>query len=567
MENIKVRVIEKTKRRVLSPKEMCGLDVLAVPTWVFRTENGVRWANIEALSNDIDISSSTSSPSGSKRSSFEDETSSSLKFHAQVEHNECTVHVIGPRNILLKGQVKIKGENDNDIVTLVISPIKYKNKNATLVHHVATFKQNEFEINSLDTPMDLILRMLTMVSNGEYVPAVHASVVKETIISGGDIYQPIILSKFNQDKSIMHLQHMTNTCVDKKEKETNPQLTYDNKNNDEFTFDTILPVNKISTEFLKDVVSDWEFDGFHYDKICEGKILPHLCLHLFRVHNIIDELDIDENKLWLFLLEVNKGYNPACEYHNAIHAASVLHLINMIMIKGKVIERISNNRNETLMILLSMFIGASIHDLEHRGVSNNFLIDTFDSLAVLYNDMSPHEHHHSASTFKLLMTDEFNFIHKFSKDMLRTFRKNVVEMVLNTDMHHHFPLLTKFKMRSSTSPLWKDNFSDVLLVMQISLKIADLSHLTYSFNLHHKWTMCITEENFKQGDKEKILGLPISPLCDRNDSDIAPYQLDFFKYIVNDIFDHFAREFKECSLLKNKVKDNYNVWTTMNTFK
>lgn len=49
-----------------------------------------------------------------------------------------------------------------------------------------------------------------------------------------------------------------------------------------------------------------------------------------------------------------------------------------------------------------------MHDFEHRGVNNDFLVRSFDALALLYNDRSPHENHHLAAAWGLLV--EHNFL-------------------------------------------------------------------------------------------------------------------------------------------------------------
>ena len=44
--------------------------------------------------------------------------------------------------------------------------------------------------------------------------------------------------------------------------------------------------------------------------------------------------------------------------------------------------------------------------------------------------------------------------------------------------------------------------------------------------------MQLLEEFFRQGDKEKALGLPFSPLCDRNNTLVAESQIGFIEFIV-----------------------------------
>ena len=43
----------------------------------------------------------------------------------------------------------------------------------------------------------------------------------------------------------------------------------------------------------------------------------------------------------------------------------------------------------TARTLLTAFLSAIIHDYDHRGVNNDFLVRTADPLALMYNDTSP----------------------------------------------------------------------------------------------------------------------------------------------------------------------------------
>lgn len=44
--------------------------------------------------------------------------------------------------------------------------------------------------------------------------------------------------------------------------------------------------------------------------------------------------------------------------------------------------------------------------------------------------------------------------------------------------------------------------------------------------------MSLLDEFFLQGDKERELGLPFSPLCDRNNTLVAESQIGFIDFIV-----------------------------------
>jgi 3'5'-cyclic nucleotide phosphodiesterase len=54
---------------------------------------------------------------------------------------------------------------------------------------------------------------------------------------------------------------------------------------------------------------------------------------------------------------------------------------------------------------------------------------------------------------------------------------------------------------------------------------ADISNTTKPRHLYLNWTQRIMDEFFLQGDKEKQLGLAISPLCDRQTVVISSSQV------------------------------------------
>jgi len=64
--------------------------------------------------------------------------------------------------------------------------------------------------------------------------------------------------------------------------------------------------------------------------------------------------------------------------------------------------------------------------------------------------------------------------------------------------------------------------------MSMVLHCADISHPAKEWDLHYRWTSQLLEEFFLQGDMEKKLGLPFSPLCDRNNTLIAESQIGWY---------------------------------------
>eukprot|EP00834_Sanchytrium_tribonematis_P004089 NODE_184_length_13742_cov_0.550539.p1 type:complete len:722 gc:universal NODE_184_length_13742_cov_0.550539:9675-7510(-) len=255
---------------------------------------------------------------------------------------------------------------------------------------------------------------------------------------------------------------------------------------------------------FQDIISDYNFPIFDFAQSTGGP-LAHVVYFLLTKFDLFRKLNINEEKCVNFFTAVENGYhsNP---YHSSTHAADVVQTLSYFL------QLPNANRFYRDIDLLACIFAAAVHDLDHPGRTNNFLINTQDSRAVLYNDRAVLENHHVSTAFRLLKKDESNFISHFTKPEAKQFRELVVDMVLATDMVQHMALLTFFKNRiNSEKELDPEVREDVLLLSRIIIKIADISNATKSFNLYEKWYKLVLDEWMLQGDEEKELGLDISP--------------------------------------------------------
>eukprot|EP00438_Fugacium_kawagutii_P015222 Skav206114 [mRNA] locus=scaffold172:3615:8144:+ [translate_table: standard] len=120
---------------------------------------------------------------------------------------------------------------------------------------------------------------------------------------------------------------------------------------------------------------------------------------------------------------------------------------------------------------LAVLVAALCHCLGHPGVNSRFLIETKHTLAMTYNDRSPLQQMSSAKLFEITKKPNCGI----------------------------FSVLS----RSPT----------VVRICQI-------------------WVQKAMEENFLQGDEEKLLGLPVSPLNDREKATMSYSQIGFIEYLV-----------------------------------
>ena len=60
--------------------------------------------------------------------------------------------------------------------------------------------------------------------------------------------------------------------------------------------------------------------------------------------------------------------------------------------------------------LWSTYWSALVHDYEHGGLNNDFLIKTAHPLAITYSDESPLEHHHIAAAARVFLNPDCRYI-------------------------------------------------------------------------------------------------------------------------------------------------------------
>jgi len=215
-------------------------------------------------------------------------------------------------------------------------------------------------------------------------------------------------------------------------------------------------------------------------------------------------------------------------------------------------------------------LAAAIHDYEHEGVNNDFLVKTSSQKAILYNDRSPNENHHVAAAWLLLQSSECSFLENITVAEHRLLRRLVLNMVLGTDMAEHGNILKNFRSAveriSSDEPCSMSAFtitseSDAILTLQLALKCADLGHLSLQWSSHLKWVRRLEEEFFSQGDKERAMNLPeVSFLMDRNNPGASDTQVGFFDFVVLPLFREFSSAFPAMTPMLAGVDANYQRW-------
>ncbi|EPZ31742.1 HD-domain/PDEase-like protein [Rozella allomycis CSF55] len=287
---------------------------------------------------------------------------------------------------------------------------------------------------------------------------------------------------------------------------------------------------QLALSFINDSVDQWEFDVFVFNELSEGKPLKTLSYVLFEKYKFFSTFKVDISMFFRYIDMIESKYenNP---YHNHIHATDVLQTVHSLVTNHNLIELLTI---EDCFILL---LSAVVHDVQHPGVNNSFMINSSSPLALKYNDMSVLENMHCYVAFSTMLEKDLNILNGFSRDQYRRVRSGIISTVLATDMAKHYEYITKFKNKISGNGFSINDVKDRQLIMDMTIKCADISNPSKPHYIAYKWSNLILDEFFQQGDKEKKLGIPVSMFMDRQSTNMAKCQLGFIDYIVLPLYE------------------------------
>uniref|UniRef100_A0A8C6L3J4 Phosphodiesterase n=1 Tax=Nothobranchius furzeri TaxID=105023 RepID=A0A8C6L3J4_NOTFU len=280
-----------------------------------------------------------------------------------------------------------------------------------------------------------------------------------------------------------------------------------------------------------DDLNKWGLNIFHVAEFSNNRPLSCIMFAIFQERDLLKTFRIPVDTFVTYVMTLEDHYHANVAYHNSLHAADVTQSTH-VLLSSPALDAVFTD----LEILAALF-AAAIHDVDHPGVSNQFLINTNSELALMYNDESVLENHHLAVGFKLLHEENCDIFQNLSKRQRQSLRKLVIDMVLATDMSKHMSLLADLKTMvetkkvTSSGVLMLDHYTDRIQVLRNMVHCADLSNPTKPLPVYRQWTERIMEEFFRQGDKERERGMEISPMCDKHTASVEKSQVGFIDYI------------------------------------
>ncbi|XP_025991551.1 cAMP-specific 3',5'-cyclic phosphodiesterase isoform X6 [Solenopsis invicta] len=307
-----------------------------------------------------------------------------------------------------------------------------------------------------------------------------------------------------------------------------------------------VPLHGVETpheEELGKLLSDidkWGIDIFRIGELSNNRPLTCVAYTAFQSRDLLKSLAIPPKTFVTFMMTLEDHYVKDNPFHNSLHAADVTQSTHTLL-NTPALESVF-----TPLEITAALFAASIHDVDHPGLTNQFLINSSSELALMYNDESVLENHHLAVAFKLLQNEGCDIFVNMTKKQRQTLRKMVIDMVLSTDMSKHMSLLADLKTMVETKKvagsgvLLLDNYTDRIQVLENLVHCADLSNPTKPLTLYRRWVSLLMEEFFLQGDREREQNMDISPMCDRHSATIEKSQVGFIDYIVHPLWETWA---------------------------
>lgn len=307
-------------------------------------------------------------------------------------------------------------------------------------------------------------------------------------------------------------------------------------------------------------IETMKFDIFELRSATSGNELVTVINYLMDKHDFYNKLNIVKDKFRKYSIVIQSMYNPIA-YHNKTHASDVCQTWYYFMTTWKFKERGAMTDLEQCVLLISGFV----HDTDHPGYNNQYMVATRDKIALRYNDKSVLENHHISVAFStMLKSSETRIFENFTNEEFKIMREYMIDLVLATDNIRHFSDLNYLKTRLAW-PDFDPSSKDKKEITNYLIHLADISNPTKPWKLWYKWIDLLFVEFFHQGDKEREKGLPVSFLMDRYTTNIAAAQGGFIDGFIRPAFEVLQQILPETWQNIKQMEYNKLQWKELET--
>jgi hypothetical protein len=145
----------------------------------------------------------------------------------------------------------------------------------------------------------------------------------------------------------------------------------------------------------------------------------------------------------------------------------------------------------------------------------------------------------------------------------------MISEILATDMFYHKKVMSMIQTKIPQIKNDKFEFisddkesikNEQQCLLDFFIHSADLAHNTKLFNISLKWVELLSEEFWLQGDKEKSMGLTVSFLCDRKNTNVPSSQVNFIRGFILPTFEVLITIFPTLNYTVENANNNINEW-------
>lgn len=271
-----------------------------------------------------------------------------------------------------------------------------------------------------------------------------------------------------------------------------------------------------------------------------------------------------------FFMEIDAHYKPDALYHGRAHAVDVMSTTAWFLTSEFLRTRM--NAMDRFLIL----VASAVHDVGHMGRNNMFYTKTMHELAIKYNDKHVLENMHVSTSFEIMRAkNECNWFAMLDDSSKAWAREALISMVLATDPSKHAAHQGELKAAIAEA---KDSEADPTsasagaekqkkletkkVFLENLLHAADISNPTKPQPMMMAWTRLLLQEFWAQGDEERSLGVPISPLCDRESGmkTVPKGQIGFVNFVIQPYFFVIAEALDETKEAITQLQSNKAFW-------
>jgi len=319
-----------------------------------------------------------------------------------------------------------------------------------------------------------------------------------------------------------------------------------------------------TAQMIKPEEITWSLDPFMLSSSWRMNCL----LRIFLLTGVVNEFQIEEDKLLNFLQKVRRSYHDENPFHNWYHAWSVTHCAFMLM-RETAIGKILGMKEK-----LSVLIACLTHDLSHPGVNSDFLIKSASPIALQFPFSNVLEQMHWNEASSLFEEGrDTNFLSHLEESE----RDEILEMVhggiMATDMQIHKQIVSSLSSRrdklsevnvdpslsqdramtvyDATSP------ADRLELFKAVVHCADLSGQAMDAPVAYSFGKAVLEEFHQQAKRERMENLQESAFMKDLHEPLAQAktQLGFLHYVVGPLWKCMADLFPQVTSQYERIEE------------